>query len=347
MFDRHFHAWPKDFPRTLSLPETCIYTNLAVSAMRYPSNKAIIYYDNPITYRELQEQVDALAGYLMQQGVERGDRVLLYMQNAPQFIISFYAILRANAIVVPINPMNRDAELEHYLQDTGEQIAIAGQEVAPHIVSKIGSHQLRQVIVAAYHDYIAPNTDLALPAEVAQPAQPVTAENVVSWRHALEQQLTPGPLVVGPDDLAVFPYSSGTTGTPKGCMHTHRSVMATCVQGNLWTYGTSESVLLASLPYFHVTGMQGSMNAPIYSGGTIVLMTRWNREVAAQLIERYKVGRWINIVTMAIDLLSDPNIASYDLSSLENVGGGGAAMPEAISNKLMALTGLRYMEGYG
>src|SRR5699024_8215964 len=106
-------------------------------------------------------------------------------------------------------------------------------------------------------------------------------------------------------------------------------------------------VLLASLPYFHVTGMQGSMNAPIYSGGTIVLMTRWNREVAAQLIERYKVGRWINIVTMAIDLLSDPNIASYDLSSLENVGGGGAAMPEAISNKLMALTGLRYMEGYG
>lgn len=347
MFDRHFHAWPADFPRTLSLPETCIYTNLAVSAMRYPDNKAIIYYDNPITYRELQQEVDALAGYLMQQGVERGDRVLLYMQNAPQFIIAFYAILRANAVVVPINPMNRDAELEHYLQDTGARIAIAGQEVARHIIAKIGSQKLEQVVVAAYHDYINHNTDLTLPEEVAMPAQPVTGQGVVSWGDALAQQLTPGPLVVGPDDLAVFPYSSGTTGTPKGCMHTHRSVMATCVQGSLWTYGTSESVLLASLPYFHVTGMQGSMNSPIYSGGTIVLMTRWNREVAAQLIERYQVGRWVNIVTMAIDLLSDPNIASYDLSSLENVGGGGAAMPEAISNKLMELTGLRYMEGYG
>src|SRR5699024_9674479 len=127
----------------------------------------------------------------------------------------------------------------------------------------------------------------------------------------------------------------------------HRSVMATCVQGSLWTENTSESVILATLPYFHVTGMQGSMNSPIYSGSTIVLMTRWNREVAAQLIERYRVGRWVNIVTMAIDLLSDPSVKSYDLSSLENVGGGGAAMPEAISNKLMELTGLRYMEGYG
>src|SRR5699024_6529767 len=209
------------------------------------------------------------------------------------------------------------------------------------ILGKIGSHQLEHVIVAAYNDYIKVATDLMLPEEVAERAQPITEAGAISWQDALAQQLTPGPLVVGPDDLAVFPYSSGTTGAPKGCMHTHRSVMATCVQGSLWTENTSESVILATLPYFHVTGMQGSMNSPIYSGSTIVLMTRWNREVAAQLIERYRVGRWVNIVTMAIDLLSDPSVKSYDLSSLENVGGGGAAMPEAISNKLMELTGLR------
>ncbi|HLR17420.1 MAG TPA: long-chain fatty acid--CoA ligase [Alcanivoracaceae bacterium] len=347
MFDRHFQVWPENLPRTLQLPQTCLYTNLAVTAMRYPDHNAIIYYDTPITYRMLQEQVDALAGYLMQQGVQKGDRVLLYMQNAPQFIISFYAILRANAVVVPINPMNRAAELDHYLHDTGASIAIASQEVAPYILGKIGSHQLEHVIVAAYNDYIKVATDLMLPEEVAERAQPITEAGAISWQDALAQQLTPGPLVVGPDDLAVFPYSSGTTGAPKGCMHTHRSVMATCVQGSLWTENTSESVILATLPYFHVTGMQGSMNSPIYSGSTIVLMTRWNREVAAQLIERYRVGRWVNIVTMAIDLLSDPSVKSYDLSSLENVGGGGAAMPEAISNKLMELTGLRYMEGYG
>ena len=89
------------------------------------------------------------------------------------------------------------------------------------------------------------------------------------------------------------------------------------------------------------------MNSPIYGGSLIVLMTRWDRRVAATLIERYKVSRWVNIVTMAIDLLSDPDVEQYDLSSLENIGGGGAAMPAAVSDKLFQLTGLRYMEGYG
>ena len=154
-------------------------------------------------------------------------------------------------------------------------------------------------------------------------------------------------MLVGPDDLAVFPYSSGTTGAPKGCMHTHASVMATCVQGAVWSHGTTESVTLATLPYFHVTGMQGSMNSPIYCGSRVVLMTRGDRRVAAKLIERYQVSRWVNIVTMAIDLLSDPEVENYDLSSLENIGGGGAAMPAAVSDKLFKLTGLRYMEGYG
>lgn len=347
MFDRHYSVWPENFPHSLRLPETCLYTNLAITAQRYPSHNAIIYYDTPITYRELKEDVDALAGYLMAQGVQRGDRVLLFMQNAPQFIVSFYAILRANAIVVPINPMNRSAELEHYLDDTGAEIAIAGQEVFASLAPKVGTHALKQVVLAAYNDYILQPTDLELPPEVAQPAQLLAQEGVVLWKEALQQQLVPGPLLVGPKDYAVFPYSSGTTGAPKGCMHTHRSVMASCVQGSLWTHGTSESVILSTLPYFHVTGMQGSMNSPIYSGSTIVLMTRWNRNVAATLIERYRISRWVNIVTMAIDLLSDPEIESYDLSSLENIGGGGAAMPKAISDKLMSITGLRYMEGYG
>lgn len=347
MFDRHYPVWPENFPHSLRLPETCMYTNLAITAQRYPNHNAIIYYDTPITYRKLKSEVDALAGYLMSQGVKRGDRVLLFMQNAPQFIVSFYAILRANAVVVPINPMNQSAELEHYLADTGAEIAIAGQEVFATLAPKIGRHALKQVVVAAYNDYILEPTDLALPPEVAQPAQPIEQEGVVLWKEALQQQLVPGPLLVGPEDYAVFPYSSGTTGAPKGCMHTHRSVMATCVQGSVWTHGTSESVILSTLPYFHVTGMQGSMNSPIYSGSTIVLMTRWNRNVAAKLIERYRVSRWVNIVTMAIDLLSDPEIESYDLSSLENIGGGGAAMPKAISDKLMDITGLRYMEGYG
>jgi fatty-acyl-CoA synthase len=310
-------------PKHLSLPQTSLYTNLEVSALRYPQRDAINYYDSPLTFAQLKQQVDALAGYLQSLGVEKGDRVLLFMQNAPQFIISYYAILRANAIVVPVNPMNRAAELEHYLEDTEASVAICGQELLAAIAPVVGKVNLRHLIVAAYSDYIVRDTDLPLPPEVEAPAVALTDPAHLAWKDVIAAARKPSELLVGPDDLAVFPYSSGTTGAPKGCMHTHASVMATCVQGAVWSHGTTESVTLATLPYFHVTGMQGSMNSPIYGGSLIVLMTRWDRRVAAKLIERYKVSRWVNIVTMAIDLLSDPEVENYDLSSLENIGGGG------------------------
>jgi fatty-acyl-CoA synthase len=106
-------------------------------------------------------------------------------------------------------------------------------------------------------------------------------------------------------------------------------------------------VQLATLPFFHVTGMTGSMNGPIFAGSTAVIMTRWDRTTASRLIERYKVTAWTNIVTMAVDFLSNPDIGTYDLSSLKMMGGGGAAMPGAVAEKLKKLTGLNYIEGYG
>jgi fatty-acyl-CoA synthase len=110
---------------------------------------------------------------------------------------------------------------------------------------------------------------------------------------------------------------------------------------------TPDSTLLGTLPLFHVTGMQGSMNQPIFSGGTVVLMTRWDRDTAAQLMQRYRVDGWTNIPTMAIDFLANPNLTKYDISSLSRIGGGGAAMPEAVAQRLKDLTGLDYIEGYG
>lgn len=347
MFDRHHAVWPADLPHHLGLPQTSVYSNLAVSALRYPDRPALIYYDSPLSYRRLDAEVQALAGYLQHHGVARGDRVLLFMQNAPQFVIAYYAILRANAVVVPVNPMNQAAELVHYVEDTGATICICGQERFDAVAPLLADGRLAQVIVAAYGEYVQQDTDLDLPAEVAAEPLPIDDEKAVAWSTALVAGHRPGELTVGPDDLAVFPYSSGTTGAPKGCMHTHRGVMATAVHGVYWSRSTSEGSTLSTLPYFHVTGMQNGMNAPIFIGSTIVLMTRWDRRTAARLIERYRVTRWTNIVTMAIDMLSDPEIESFDLSSLENIGGGGAAMPEAISEKLLQLTGLRYMEGYG
>ena len=130
MFDRHFAHWPPGQPKTLELPRETVYANLVASAAKHPERAAIDYYGRRISYRALKREVDALAGFLQQRcAVARGERVLLYLQNSPQFVIGYYAILRADAVVVPVNPMNRAAELAHYIADSQARIAIAGNDV--------------------------------------------------------------------------------------------------------------------------------------------------------------------------------------------------------------------------
>jgi len=151
----------------------------------------------------------------------------------------------------------------------------------------------------------------------------------------------------GPNDLCAILYTSGTTGKPKGCMHTHASVMFTAVGGAIWEGMSSDSVVLATAPFFHVTGMQHSMNAAIFSGASIALLPRWDPEAAGHLFERLRCTHWANVPTMVVDLLAHPSTAGRDLSSLQNVFGGGAAMPEVVAQQLFERCGVEYMEAYG
>lgn len=341
--------WPKGLSNHLTIPDTSLYFNLEVSARRYPKKDAIIFYDSRLSYSALQAEVDRLAGFLQKEcGIKRGDRVLLYMQNSPQFIIAYYAILRADAMVVPVNAMNLTRELLHYIQNAESAAAIVGQELYPQIEPHIGATPLRRCVVAAYSDYLTTPTELQVPDFVKARRQAIEKSGVTLWTDALARNIAPNPHLAGPGDLCVMPYTSGTTGKPKGCVHRHRQVMMTAVAGAAWFGGAnSENVVLAVLPFFHVTGMQGSMNGPIYSGSSIVILPRWDRDVAGHLISRYKVTSWTNIPTMVIDFLMNPKIGDYDLSSIKVIGGGGAAMPEAIAQKLQDLCKLTYIEGYG
>ncbi|HDZ58234.1 MAG TPA: long-chain fatty acid--CoA ligase [Pseudomonas xinjiangensis] len=347
MFDRHYQVWPAQVPHFLELPQTSLYTNLTISALRYPEHPAIIYYGTALSYRELERQANALAGYLQSAGVKAGDRVLLYMQNSPQFVIGFYAILRANAVVVPVNPMNRKAELDYLLDDTEAQVALCGLELLDNVAGLVDEGKLREVVVSAYAEYVREPTSLDLPDAVKLSATLPVRPGITHWQDALSSGHSPGPLTTGPNDLCVIPYSSGTTGNPKGCVHTHHSVMATTVYCSVWGNAQHQSVTLVSVPMFHVTGMQVCMNSSIYIGGTQVVMTRWDRKVAAQLIQDHGISSWRNISTMVVDLLSEPSIDQYDLSSLKAIGGGGAPMPAAVAAKLESKTGLHYSEGYG
>jgi fatty-acyl-CoA synthase len=341
--------WPADIPRAFELPERTIDANLEITAERSGDAVAIIYQGREVGYAELWQKVLALAGYLQQRaGVKKGDRVLLYMQNSPQWIISYYAILRAGAVVVPVNPMNRTGELEYLVTDTGGSVMLIGQELAAQVQPLLESGQIGHVICAAYAEMGDPDFDCPLPDPLPSLKESdFTGPGICGFAKAIQFGETPRVRETGPDDMAVIPYSSGTTGQPKGCVHTHRTVMVTIVGGIVWNPAVGHTVNLATLPFFHVTGMQSSMNQPIYQGGTIVILTRWNCVHASRLIERYRVSRWASISTMMIDLLNNPATEAYDLSSLDKIGGGGAAMPDAIAKKLRVRIGRPYIEGYG
>ena len=150
-FTRHFAHWPPGQPQSLDLPPTTVYDNLAESAARHRQRAAIDFYGSRLSYAELKRQVDALAGYLQQRrGVARGERVLLYAQNSPQYVIGYYAILRAGGVVVPVNPMNRTEELRHYVEDSDARVALAGQDVLPQL-EPLG---LAHVMPIVYSDYL-------------------------------------------------------------------------------------------------------------------------------------------------------------------------------------------------
>ncbi|HEX7911587.1 MAG TPA: long-chain fatty acid--CoA ligase [Paraburkholderia sp.] len=343
---------PDGMPRPLSVPQTSLYTNLDVSANRHPDKAAILYYGNSLSYGQLQREVEAMAGFLQQRcGVARGERVVLYMQNSPQFVIAFYAILRADAVVVPVNPMNRTSELQHIFEDSGAKVAFVGEELMEQVRPLSGCH-VDHAVVARYADYLRDQTDLPLPdmltstLEQAQ-ADAADAAGVIRWNDALSGGFLPSAHASGPEDLAVIPYTSGTTGRPKGCIHTHRSVMHSTVSCGEWPNLPDDSVLLCSVPLFHVTGMQNCMNMPIYIGATMAIMTRWDAQCAALLIERQRVSTWISVPTMVIDLLNLPGIGQFDLSSITYLSGGGAAMPQAVAQQIQDRWRIAYVEGYG
>jgi fatty-acyl-CoA synthase len=334
-------------PRSLLVPETNLFYNAEVAAHRYPHKSFLIFYDSPITFARFLDEVERLAGFLEQRcAVRRGDRVLLLMQNSPQFVIGYYAVLRANAIVVPINPMNLTAEILRYVRDAGTRTVIVAQELYPTVEPILGAGCLDNAIVAAYSDYVERPTELALPEAVAAPRMELSKPGVTLWSDALAEGLTPGPLTMRAEDLCVMPYTSGSTGVPKGCMHTHLSTMFTAVAIMRWHQTLPEMTLLGVAPFFHVTGMQGGMNGPLYNGCTVVILTRWDRDVAAQCVERYGVATWSAVPTLVQDFFLNPNLGKYNLSSIRKLSGGGAPMPAAMAERLEA-RGIRYIEGYG
>jgi long-chain acyl-CoA synthetase len=339
-------------PRQAHIPETSIFYNLEAAARRFPHKTAVHFYGAGTSYVELLHQAEAMAGHLQQAcGLQRGDRVLILSQNCPQWIAAYFAILRADAVLVPVNAMLLQHELEHIVNDSGAVAAFVAQELVEQIAPLLGRTALQHLVVHAYGDALPDeggDTGLPVPEVVRERsrAEPLPA-GAVRWADALAHRHRPAAHQAGPDDLSMLPYTSGTTGAPKACVHTHRTVMTSFVGSSLWRRTNAESVYLAVAPLFHLLGLQTNVNSAIYNGATIVLMARWEREAAATLIERHGVTFWAALPTMLVDFFAQPGIEQRDLSSLAMVTGGGAATPQRINDLLKSRYGLDYVEGYG
>ena len=356
----HAPFWPARLPRELVIPETTLWFNLEVTAQRYPDKAAYWFFGRSLSFSELRDQAQTLAAWLQAQGLKAGERVALFMQNCPQFVVAFYAVQRADAVVVPVNPMNRADEFGHYITDPQLRFVITAADLAAVVAEADArlpaAQRLHRLLVTRYADALPEGevpTNAAPAAATLQwlQADPALPAGAVRWSQALAettaQGLRPGVMQAQPDDLALLPYTSGTTGFPKGCVHSHRTLMSNVVGGTLWANGSAEATSLGVVPMFHITGMLYSVLANIYSGSTVVLLPRWDRELAGRLISMHRVSHWTCIPTMIIDLFGSPNYKSFDLSSLRYLSGGGAAMPLAVAERLKAEFGLNFVEGYG
>ncbi|MCC4309493.1 AMP-binding protein [Alcanivorax marinus] len=348
--------WPPRLSRTIHPPRTSLWDNVAVSARRYPDKVAIRFFDRGLTYQDLYTQCEALAGWLHRAGVRAGDRVPVMMQNCPQLVIAHYAVMRANAVVVPVNPMNRAAELEHCIRDAGARLAICSAELADEMVRASEalpeSRRLDEILVTRYGDGFGEVNGAAIPEDwrawlFAEPPTPMSGPRLSQWDDALHSGACPPVLDDNPATPCLLPYTSGTTGAPKGCVHHHTSIMHNAVACWHWINGDPDTVMLAVLPLFHITGLVCVMHGTLYGGGTLVMMPRWHRDLACRLIEDAGITHWLCIPTMVVDLLGSPDLERYDLSRLAFIGGGGAAMPEAVAERLREIYGLAFVEGYG
>lgn len=350
MYKKNLNAWPPGYPEDKPLATQTVFENLQHSFDECADKSALVFYDTKISYRELYDTVAQVAGWLVNcAGVAKGDRVAIIAQNSPQSVIAYYATLRAGAVVVPLNPMYVVEEVAYLLDDSNAKVIFSASDLSQAVAPAVKDRDVK-VVGIAYNDYIREKTDLNVPAFILESliAEELSGlPNYTAWSDVLAANESAAVVNTAMDDLIVLPYTSGSTGMPKGCMHTNTSVQHGCVGVYDWHGIGRYDISLAIAPFFHVVGMQAGMNVAISRGATLVIQPRWDREVAAQTIQRYGVTVWPAVPTMVIDMMNMPNFDQFDISTLRSVFGGGSAMPESVAIKLKEICGVTFNEGYG
>jgi len=313
---------------------------------RFAEQVCIYYRDHALTFAQIDAAAEALAYALEQGGVRMGDRFGLYLQNDPQWLVGLIAAWKAGVIPVAVNPMLKERELIHLLEDSGCTVLLCLDELYRDVVSGMLDHlQVRWLITTAVDDLIAkPGAT-----EAAGGATDATGVSTTRLIDLLSAYSLPDrrSVVLRPDDIAVLTYTSGTTGTSKGAMNTHGG-MAHSSQVFVSWFGINErDVVLGIAPLFHITGIVAGLGVTILSGAPLILGHRFDAGDALTAVERFRATFSVATITAYIAMATHPSVRRRDLSSLTKAGCGGAGISPAAAERIYRILGVKVLPVYG
>jgi long-chain acyl-CoA synthetase len=347
-----FKFWPDGVPRNLDYPEASLGDLLKRTAEKYPDKIATVYFDKPITYRELNAASDKFATALDALGVKKGDKVALYLPNIPAFIIAYYGILKIGAIETAISPLYKEREVEHQLNDSEAETIVALDVLYANVLEKVlNKTKVKRVIITSLKDYMPKM--LAFMGSLLKKIPSYKVEsgpNIFLFQELLNKYPPNPPKVeINPrEDLAGLQYTGGTTGTSKGAMLTHMNLVSNAVACAAWLRGTEgEETFLTVLPLFHIYGMTTGMNAPIFMAGKMVVLPKFDIESTLKAIDKHRVTAFCGAPTMYSVLLAHPTMSKYNLKSVRFCISGSAPLPPEVQKNWMEKTSGVLVEGYG
>ncbi|MGB9870619.1 MAG: long-chain-fatty-acid--CoA ligase [Anaerolineae bacterium] len=344
-------------PHHIDYPEVPLYHFVEENARKYPDHVAIIFKGGKITFRQLDELTDRMAAALAKMGVKKGDRVALLMANCPQFVISYFGILKAGGTVVACNPLYALPELEHQLNDCGAEVIIAMSRFYPVVKKVQPNTRIRHVIVTNIKEYFPPVLKLlfTLAMEKKQ-GDRVTLAPGDQWFQDVLKANSPAdrPRVpINPkEDVAIFQYTGGTTGVPKGAMATHFNLVANALQIKSWLPGAKDTELtvLTALPLFHVYGMVAAMCFALAAADTqIIIPNPRDIDDILETINQYKPSIFPGVPTMYNAINHHPKVleGKVDIRSIKACISGSAPLLRETQTRFEELTGGNLREGYG
>jgi long-chain acyl-CoA synthetase len=314
-------------------------------AAQDPDAPIIRYFDGMLTRRDLDLESGAFAAALVATGFSPGERVALYLQNVPQFLIALLGTWKAGGIAVAVNPMNKERELELILADSGATVLVGLEDlyrdVGAHVV---GRTEVRTVVTTSALEYQSGHDPRVLGGLARHRADGTLDLATLIDQCRGQQPPDPG---LGPDDVAFLTYTSGTTGPPKGAMTTHRNIVFNAQTYRDWIGITDADVILGVAPLFHITGSIGHVALALLTGATLVLTYRFDPAVALETIRAERVTFTVGSITVFIALMNAPGAERSDLATLTKIYSGGAPIPPSTVTAFENLFGQYIHNIYG